>query len=410
MKVLVICGAYPLASETFVRDQCTGLLEAGCDVEILALREGDGSGFSELEKRLGVPRRLRQARFDRSAVSRLLRLPGRILRLAMRSPRAALGSVSPRRGWRGVSGQLLEAAAALGLDRLPRRYDAIHCQFGPSGVVASQLRRAGIVEGPISVAFYGYDITREPRLRGPDFYRELFEDAAIILPNSECLAGLLRAAGAPPEKVAVHRLGIEIERFAEVDRSARDRDDPWRAIAVGRCVEKKGFEQLVRAVAMAGDEAGRLEVSILGDGPLRPGLERLARDLGVADRIEFTGWLSHTEMPRAMAAADCMIAPSVTAADGDMEGLPLVVVEAMATGLPVIGTRHSGIPEAVLDGENGLIVEERDIEGLAKAIAALSDPAIRNRFGARSREIAVERFDHRRLIEDLVGRLRGAGE
>lgn len=409
MRILVVCGAYPLASETFVRNQCTGLLEAGCEVEILSLREGDGSAFSEREERLGVPGRLRQARLDRTAFARVLRLPGRVLSLARRSPRAALGAVSPRRGWRGPSGQLLEAAAALGLGRAPIRFDAIHCQFGPSGVVASQLRRAGIVSGPISVAFYGYDITREPRLRGPSFYRELFEDASIILPNSEYLAGLLRAAGAPTGKVAVHRLGIEIERFARVDRSDRDPSAPWRAIAVGRCVEKKGFEQLIRAVAAAGDRAGRLEVAVVGDGPLRPGLERMAKELGVADRIRFTGWLAHDAMPAAMAAADCMIAPSVTAADGDMEGLPLVVVEAMATGLPVIGTRHSGIPEAVLDGQNGRIVEERDVEGLANAIVATADPAVRNRWGDRSREIAVERFDHRRLIEGLVERLRGMG-
>ncbi len=409
MKVLVVCGAYPLASETFVRDQCTGLVEAGCEVEILSLRRGDGSAFSELEKRLGVPERLRQARLERAAIARVIRMPGRLVAMALRSPRAAFGAVSPRRGWRGLSGQLLEAAAALGFERLPRRYDAIHCQFGPSGVVASQLRRAGVIEGALSVAFYGYDITREPRLRGPGLYRELFEDASVILPNSEYLAGLLRAAGAPTEKVAVHRLGIEVSRFAEVDRSSRDPKAPWRAIAVGRCVEKKGFEPLIRAVAQAGDRAGRFEVSIVGDGPLRPDLERLARDLGAADRITFAGWVSHQAMPQAMAAADCLIAPSVTAADGDMEGLPLVIVEAMATGLPVIGTRHSGIPEAVLHGENGLIVEERDVAGLANAIVAMADPAVRNRFGARSREIAVERFDHRRLIEELTGRLGRAG-
>lgn len=409
MRILVVCGSYPRASETFVRDQCTGLLEAGCDVEILSLRAGDGSAFSEREEAIGVPQRLHRASLERGAIARMIRMPGRLARLAPRSPRAALGSISPRRGWRGLSGQVLEAAAPLGFERVPHRFDAIHCQFGPSGVVASKLRRAGIVEGPISVAFYGYDITREPRLRGPGLYRELFEDASILLPNSEYLAGLLRAAGAPREKVAVHRLGIGIDRFVEIDRSSRDRNAPWRAIAVGRCVEKKGFEHLVRAVALAGDRAGRLEVSIVGDGPLRPSLERLAEELGVADRIAFRGWLSHEAMPRAMAEADCLVAPSVTAADGDMEGLPLVIVEAMATGLPVIGARHSGIPEAVLDGDNGLTVEERDVEGLAEALVAMADPAARIRFGRRSRAIAAERFDHRRLIAGLIERFRGLG-
>jgi colanic acid/amylovoran biosynthesis glycosyltransferase len=408
MKVLVVCGGYPLASETFVRDQCTGLVEAGCDVEVLSLRIGDGTPFDGRETNLGLPTRTRRARLDRPLLARLLRVPDRFVRLFLQNPRAAWGSVAPKRGWRGCSGQLLEAAAALGFDGVPHRYDAIHCQFGPSGVMASQLRRAGVVEGPISVAFYGYDITREPRLRGPGLYRELFEDASVILPNSECLAGLLREAGAPPEKVVVHRLGIEVARFTEVDRSSRDPQAPWRAIAVGRFVEKKGFEFLIRAVAAAGDRAGPLEVTLIGDGPLRPGLERLASDLGVTDRVRFIGWLFREGMPQAMADADCMVAPSVTAADGDMEGLPLVIVEAMATGLPVIGTRHSGIPEAVLDGQNGVIVEERDVEGLADAIVAMADSSRRIRFGRRSRELACERFDHPELINMLLGRFRRA--
>ncbi|MGA1708217.1 MAG: hypothetical protein ACO4CI_05965, partial [Phycisphaerales bacterium] len=131
MKVLVVCGGYPLASETFVRDQCTGLVEAGCDVEVLSLRGGDGTPFDARETALGLPTRTRRARVDRPLAARLLRLPDRLLRLLVRSPRAAWGSVSPSRGWRGMSGQLLEAAASLGFECLPRRYDAIHCQLGP---------------------------------------------------------------------------------------------------------------------------------------------------------------------------------------------------------------------------------------------------------------------------------------
>ena len=138
------------------------------------------------------------------------------------------------------------------------------------------------------------------------------------------------------------------------------------ALAVGRFVEKKGFEYFIRAMALVGDRSP-IRGAIIGDGPLRPSLESLARDLGVIDRIDFLGWRTHDEVSELMHQADLLVAPSVIAADGDMEGMPLVIAEAMSTGLPVLGTRHSGIPEAVRHGENGIVVEERDAEALAEA-------------------------------------------
>ena len=133
----------------------------------------------------------------------------------------------------------------------------------------------------------------------------------------------------------------------------------------------------------------------VGDGELRPSLEALARELGVEDRLEFAGWLSNREVGGAMRDADLFVAPSVTAADGDMEGMPLVIAEAMATGLPVIGTRHSGIPEAVRPGENGVLIDEGDDTGLASALIHFSDPAVRREAGGRSRGIVEADFNSR---------------
>ncbi len=403
MKVLVVTGGFPLASETFVRAQCSGLMAAGCDVEVLALRPGDGSDFDEQERSLGLPARVRAASLDRPLAARLLRAPLRAGRIGLQSPAAAWKSVSPWSGWRASSGRLLEAFAALGDGAIPRRYDIVHAQFGPSGIVASELRRAGLITGRLSVAFYGYDITREPRLRGSAMYERMFEDAEWILPNSAYLAGLLREAGAPAEKVSVHRLGIDNDRFPFCDRSGRDESGPWRVVAVGRMVEKKGFEFLIRAIARLGD-LPNLKATIVGDGPLRPELARLAEDLAVGDRIELPGWLDHAEVGAVLSGADCFAAPSVVAADGDMEGLPLVVVEAMATGLPVVGTRHSGIPEAVRPEVNGLLVEERDVEGLAEALRRLASPLTRLKWGRESRAIAERDFSHPRLIDQLLKR------
>jgi colanic acid/amylovoran biosynthesis glycosyltransferase len=406
VKVLMITGGFPLGSETFVSDQVTGLLEAGCDLEVLALRPGDETAFDERSVALGVPGRLHRADLGRSLVSRLLRLPGRLLRVARRNPRAAWGLLSPRHPAWTLNGILAEAAAALPDGPWPRQYDMVHCVFGPSGIVASRLRRAGVLTGPISVSFYGYDLTREPRLRGRNLYREVFEDASWLLPNSTYLASRLHDLGAPPEKVQVHRLGIETRRFTFFDRADRPEDRPWIALAVGRLVEKKGFEDLVRALAAGDGRLANLVVEIAGDGPLRSRIESLAESLGVPDRVRVLGWLDREGVAAAMKRADLLVAPSVTAGDGDMEGLPLVIVEAMATGLPVVGTEHSGIPEAVRDGENGRIVPEHAPERLAEAISECAKKDRRLEFGRRSHAIAKADFEHSRLIADLLARWR----
>ena len=258
---------------------------------------------------------------------------------------------------------------------------------------------AGIVDGPLSVAFYGYDITRELKKHGDDVYRELFARASVLLPNSEYLASRLRGAGAPPEKVRLHRLGIRVEDFPQVDRGGRDGSPV--ALAVGRFVEKKGFEYLIRAMALAG-ERSLFRAKIIGDGPLRPSLEELARSLGVFERIDFVGWQNHVEVSKAMCEADLLVAPSVLAADGDMQGMPLVIAEAMSSGLPVLGTRHSGIPEAVRDGENGIVVEERDVDALAEGLVRLSASGIRLLAGERSRAIIMADFHSDRQADGLM--------
>lgn len=398
-NVLLVCGGFPLRSETFIRDHATGLIDAGCNVTVLALHPGDASPWDAHEQSVGLPNRVRTADINRPVSLRMALGLARAARLGCAAPRLAFRSIDPRLGWRAPSGQLLEAAAALGISGVPHRFDRIHAEFGPSGVVASVLLRAGLIAGPLSVAFYGYDTTRAVRSSRAGLYTDLFSDADLILPNSEYLAHQLRAIGAPPERLIVHRLGVDITRFTPSPSLPRA-DGAWTAVAIGRCVPKKGFATLIRAMALAGDDAPSL--TLIGDGPLFGDLRELANELGVSRRIRFAGWCDRAEVAAELAQADALIAPSETAADGDIEGMPVVIMEAMATGLAILGTQHSGIPEIVRDGVNGFTVAERDAESLAQAMARLADPATRVRFGRASREIAVRELSHAMLIRRLV--------
>ena len=153
----------------------------------------------------------------------------------------------------------------------------------------------------------------------------------------------------------------------------RGPDEPTRIVVVGRLVEKKGVSHAIEAVARLRDSGRAVRLSIVGDGPLRLELESMVEALRVGDRVQFLGSKTREEVAEILAAAHLLLAPSVTAADGDQEGIPNTLKEAMAAGLPVVSTLHSGIPELVEDGRSGFLVPERDSEALADRVGWLVD-------------------------------------
>jgi glycosyltransferase involved in cell wall biosynthesis len=161
-------------------------------------------------------------------------------------------------------------------------------------------------------------------------------------------------------------------------------------LAVGRLVEKKGFDVLLEGAS----RVQGLRVAIAGEGDLRPDLERRAAALGVA--VTFVGDLDQTEVSEALAAADIVAVPSVVDRAGNVDGLPTTLLEAAAAGRPVVASDIAGIPEVITEGVNGLLVRERDAAGLADALHRLrDDPALREKLGKAARETAVTRFDWR---------------
>ena len=161
---------------------------------------------------------------------------------------------------------------------------------------------------------------------------------------------------------------------------------------VARMVEKKGTRYLLEA--MKGIDA---RILLAGDGPERAGLERLAGELGLD--AEFLGAKDRNELRVLYASCDVFAAPSVVAADGDKDGLPVVILEAMASGAPVIASDIAGIGEAVKDGENGILVPPKDVDALREALrTVLADPELRRRYSRRSLELA-RAFDYSTIAE-----------
>jgi colanic acid/amylovoran biosynthesis glycosyltransferase len=210
--------------------------------------------------------------------------------------------------------------------------------------------------------------------------------------------------GCPREKILVQRMGIDPARFRFQPRA---RGDVFHFAAIGRFTEKKGFEYLIEAAGKLREAgAAPFRVTIAGDGQLRPGVMARATEAGLANIVSFPGPLHQDEVVALLSTADAFVAPSVTAANGDMEGIPVALMEAMASGLPVISTRHSGIPELIKDGVSGLLADERDAAGLADAMARIMADERLTRSLVDAARAGIERdYDASRLNKDLFKRL-----
>nr|WP_296064036.1 glycosyltransferase [uncultured Actinoplanes sp.] len=274
----------------------------------------------------------------------------------------------------------------------------VHAHFGGDGWLISGAARALGV--PLIVTVHGHDVTRQPESAGAKGVRyrrnlrSVFNRAALIVAVSDVIKSKAVARGADPAKVRVHYTGVPIPPAPSGSPAS------WDVAFVGRFVAKKGADDLVAALASLNRPVRALFV---GDGPLLPAVRAQAVAAGVD--ATFRGSLPPAEVYRLLGESRMLVAPSRTAADGDTEGLPTTVVEAAALGLPVVSTRHSGIPEAVEDGSTGLLGAEGDRAALAANIARLlDDPSLRERMGKQARELALARFDVRaqsRGLEDL---------
>jgi len=202
------------------------------------------------------------------------------------------------------------------------------------------------------------------------------------------------SALAPPARVELVYHGLDFSRFPPVDKNtSSDGEKTVIILSVGRLVEKKGTDVLLEALARLPKEL-RWRLVHVGGGPLKDQLHRLARALGIAERIEWRGARTQTELLAAYRAADLFTLASRVARDGDRDGLPNVLAEAQSQGLACVATRVSGIPELIDDGETGLLVAPESPAELARALEALiRDPARRRLLGEAGRRRVREKFD-----------------
>ncbi len=247
--------------------------------------------------------------------------------------------------------------------------------------------------GPFVVSFHGVDVVKFVDRPGYlDELRRVFARARLVLARSRSLLDRLRDLGCPEEKLRLNRTPIPLEevRFTERRPPA---DGEWRLLQACRLIPKKGLYTTLQALPAVIARFPKARFVLCGTGPEEKRFAAKARALGLQDHVIMPGWLGQRELPGAFRDAHVFLHPSETTASGDQEGVPNSMLEAMASGLPVVATRHGGIPEAVTHGEDGLLVEEKDAAGLAEALCTLlADPDTLARFSRQAAASVRARF------------------
>ncbi|HSR89759.1 MAG TPA: glycosyltransferase [Gemmatimonadales bacterium] len=400
MRVAFVVGGFPELSETFILDQMTGLLDRGHEIMIFARppRNSRAPRHASVDE-YGLTGRVTywegRVSDSRSALSRT----GHLLVSHPLRTTADLGSCLTAVLRRQNPVRLWSRMTAVRTAPAP---DVFLAQFGTNGVLAEQVRAACGLRVPLLTTFLGYDLSRILRQKRPDYYARLIRHGELMLPLSDYFRGKLIAIGCPPEKIVVQRLGVDTRRFAFRERT-KIAGGVTRIASVCRMVEKKGMETGMHAFARLRRQAPQAVWHIIGDGPLRARLESLRTELELGESVVMHGALPREQVRQLLDEAHLFLAPSVTAADGDQEGTPVAIMEAMASGLPVVSTLHSGIPELVKNGVTGLLVPERDPEALGDALRRLTEaPASWAEMGRRGRAVVEQEYDVAVLSDRLV--------
>jgi colanic acid/amylovoran biosynthesis glycosyltransferase len=283
----------------------------------------------------------------------------------------------------------------------------LHIYFGHIAVHLLPLIRAW--KHPSIVSFHGADVMVD---MNKPAYREatlqMLDAVTLVLVRSESLQRAVVDLGCDPEKIEIQRTGIPLEEFPFRDRAV-PKNGEWRFVQAGRLIEKKGLPVTLRAFEVFVRQYPNATLTIAGEGPLLRELETLARELKI--RVSFTGFVSQERLCEIYYRSHIFLHPSQTGRDGNQEGIPNSMLEAMATGLPVFATEHGGIPEAIEHGVSGVLVPERDEFALVETLLdAVQDPGFFSRIAQSGADAVRQRFDlpqQARRLEDIYLRTIG---
>ncbi|BAZ46575.1 glycosyl transferase, group 1 family protein [Chondrocystis sp. NIES-4102] len=423
MRIAFIVDQFPTLSETFILNQITGLIDRGHEVDIYCDRvaypksnrhpPSETIGISQNKNNLPIHSEVQQYELlsrtyytpiPANLIWRVLKAFWLLISNFYKNPQILGRTINLIKYNRSNYGEPASFLRPIYLTipwlKQPP-YDVIVCHYGRNGLKAILLKDLGLTQAKITVFFHGYDLGSYLNLYSQNIYKNLFIEADLLQPISQHWQKKIISLGCPKNKIIVHHMGVDCQKFPYL--IPQEKDNEIRLISIARLVSKKGLKYSIQAVAQLIPRYPNLEYQIIGDGILKSELQQLIQQLNVVKNIKLLGWKQQPEIATLLAQADIILAPSVTSETGDCEGIPVSLMEAMARGLPVISTYHSGIPELIQDGISGYLLPEKDIDNLAiKIEQLLINPQLRQKMGQAGRKKIETEYNIQLLNDRLV--------
>ncbi|MGV8142516.1 MAG: glycosyltransferase [Candidatus Pacearchaeota archaeon] len=398
MKVAFIVGDFPDEIGSFVSDQIDEIVKSGIDVSVFAVRESKKPFAKKFLDNCSYRDKIHFVNVPTNMFLRYLKASWLILTNLFTHPGAIFRALSFK-NYKTVALTLMPLYFKLYFLNRKNNFDIIHAHFGQRGIYGAAIKEEGI-KGKLITSFYGGDLSYFVKKTNQRVYDILIKEGSLFLPLSSNFKEIWVNLGGPKNKTQVHRVGVDLSNFAYFQRPSKKQID---LLMIARFVEKKGHIYGVEAFSEIVKTHPQVKLTLAGDGPLLESIKQLVKKLNIEDKVDFIGKVSTSQLPELYRSADIYLLPSVTASDGDKEGTPVSLMEAGATGLPIVSTTHSGIPEVVVNGKTGFLVNEKDSKALAENLSFLiSNPLKRIEMGKAGQKFVQENYEKKRQAEKLL--------
>lgn len=283
-------------------------------------------------------------------------------------------------------------------------FDIIHCQYTPWGIWGAIFIDLGLISGKLVTSFRGYGINDIPKSKPHDFYYFLIKKCNVFTSNTEYTKKNAIKLGFPEDKIQIIHTSLHLNKYVIKNRKY-NKDETFNILTAASLKEVKGLKYSIKAIKIVIDKFPDIKIKykIAGTGELKDTLRNLIKSNNLEQNVELLGFVNHDELIKIYDKAHLFILPSVTTSNGNREGQGLVVQEAQACGIPVIGTNSGGIPEGFINNKTGFIVEEKKSNEIAeKIVVFINNPEYITKFGEAGRRFVEENFNIKRETKKLV--------